>query len=65
MVGTAYLAPEPGKANFVAVGDKVTAGHYGMGVFEGIHAYETDRGPGDVPAHRPHRAAVQLGARSS
>ena len=26
MVGTAYLAPEPGKPNFVVVGDKVTAG---------------------------------------
>jgi acetyl-CoA carboxylase biotin carboxyl carrier protein len=26
MVGTAYLAPEPGKPSFVAVGDKVTAG---------------------------------------
>ena len=26
MVGTAYLAPEPGKPNFVAVGDKVAAG---------------------------------------
>lgn len=26
MVGTAYLAPEPGKANFVSIGDKVTAG---------------------------------------
>ena len=26
MVGTAYLAPEPGKPNFIAVGDKVTAG---------------------------------------
>jgi acetyl-CoA carboxylase biotin carboxyl carrier protein len=26
MVGTAYLAPEPGKPNFVHVGDKVTAG---------------------------------------
>ena len=26
MVGTAYLAPEPGKANFVAIGDKVSAG---------------------------------------
>ena len=26
MVGTVYLAPEPGKPNFVAVGDKVTAG---------------------------------------
>ncbi|HTE36433.1 MAG TPA: acetyl-CoA carboxylase biotin carboxyl carrier protein subunit [Reyranella sp.] len=26
MVGTAYLAPEPGKPYFVAVGDKVTAG---------------------------------------
>ena len=35
--------------------------HYGMGVFEGIRAYETDRGPGGVPPHRPHRAAAQLG----
>ena len=26
MVGTAYLAPEPGKPAFVAIGDKVTAG---------------------------------------
>ena len=26
IVGTAYLAPEPGKPNFVAIGDKVTAG---------------------------------------
>jgi acetyl-CoA carboxylase biotin carboxyl carrier protein len=26
MVGTAYLAPEPGKPNFVSVGDKVTVG---------------------------------------
>jgi len=26
MVGTAYLAPEPGKPNFVNIGDKVTAG---------------------------------------
>lgn len=26
MVGTAYLSPEPGKAAFVAVGDKVAAG---------------------------------------
>jgi acetyl-CoA carboxylase biotin carboxyl carrier protein len=26
MVGTAYLAPEPGKPNFVAIGDKVTVG---------------------------------------
>lgn len=26
MVGTAYLAPEPGKPNFVAIGDKVSAG---------------------------------------
>jgi len=26
MVGTAYLAPEPGKPNFVGVGDKVSAG---------------------------------------
>ncbi|MCA8899921.1 MAG: acetyl-CoA carboxylase biotin carboxyl carrier protein [Hyphomonas sp.] len=26
MVGTCYLAPEPGAANFVSVGDKVNAG---------------------------------------
>jgi len=26
MVGTAYMAPEPGAANFVSVGDKVNAG---------------------------------------
>jgi acetyl-CoA carboxylase biotin carboxyl carrier protein len=26
MVGTAYLAPEPGKPSFVAVGDKIAAG---------------------------------------
>jgi len=26
MVGTAYLAPEPGAANFVAVGDRVSEG---------------------------------------
>ena len=31
--------------------------HYGMGVFEGIRAYETDRRPRRLPAHRPHRAA--------
>ena len=36
--------------------------HYGTGVFEGIRAYETDRGPGGVPADRARRAAVQLGA---
>ncbi len=37
--------------------------HYGTGVFEGIRAYETDRGPGGVPPHRPHRAAVRLSAK--
>ena len=26
MVGTAYLAPEPGSPNFISVGDKVTVG---------------------------------------
>ena len=35
--------------------------HYGMGVFEGVRAYETDRRPGGVPPHRPHGAAAQLG----
>ena len=39
--------------------------HYGCGVFEGIRAYETARGPGGVPAHRPHRAAVRSRRRSS
>ena len=32
--------------------------HYGTGVFEGIRAYETVAGPGGVPPHRAHRAAV-------
>ena len=35
--------------------------HYGTGVFEGIRAYETPDGPGHLPAHRPHRAPLQLG----
>jgi acetyl-CoA carboxylase biotin carboxyl carrier protein len=26
MVGTAYMAPEPGAANFISVGDKINAG---------------------------------------
>ena len=26
MVGTAYMAPEPGAANFISVGDKVSEG---------------------------------------
>ena len=39
--------------------------HYGSGVFEGIRAYATAAGPGGVPPHRPHRAAVQLAPRSS
>ena len=38
--------------------------HYGMGVFEGIRAYETGRRPGGVPPHRPHRAAAQRRPRS-
>ena len=31
--------------------------HYGTGVFEGIRAYETPRGPGRVPARGPHAAS--------
>ena len=36
--------------------------HYGMGVFEGVRCYKTDRGSGDLPPARPHRAAVPLRA---
>ncbi len=36
--------------------------HYGLAVFEGVRAYKTVDGTGDLPAGRAHRAAVQLGA---
>ena len=36
--------------------------HYGMGVFEGVRCYKTDRGPGDLPPEGPHRSPVPLGA---
>ena len=39
--------------------------HYGMGVFEGVRCYKTDRRAGDLPPARPHRPAVPLGAASS
>ena len=35
--------------------------HYGTGVFEGIRAYETPHGHGDLPPPRPPRPAVQVG----
>ena len=35
--------------------------HYGTGVFEGIRAYDTPRGTGDLPPRRPHRPPVPLG----
>ena len=35
--------------------------HYGTGVFEGVRAYETPRGTGDLPPRRPHRPAVPVG----
>ena len=38
--------------------------HYGTGVFEGIRAYETTRGPGGVPPDRAHRAAATTRPRS-
>ena len=35
--------------------------HYGTGVFEGIRAYETERGTGDLPPSGPPAAARGLG----
>ena len=35
--------------------------HYGMGVFEGIRAYETDRRSRGLPPHRPHQPPARLG----
>ena len=35
--------------------------HYGTGVFEGVRAYETPRGTGDLPPRRPHRPALPVG----
>ena len=35
--------------------------HYGTGVFEGVRAYDTPRGTGDLPPRRPPRPAVPLG----
>ena len=35
--------------------------HYGSGVFEGIRAYETERGAGGAPPHRAPRAPRALG----
>ena len=35
--------------------------HYGTGVFEGIRAYETAAGHGDLPPPRPPRPAREVG----
>ena len=32
--------------------------HYGMGVFEGVRAYETSGRPGTFPPARPHQTLV-------
>ena len=37
--------------------------HYGTGVFEGIRAYETERGHGDLPPPRPPRRASRQSAK--
>jgi acetyl-CoA carboxylase biotin carboxyl carrier protein len=42
MVGVAYLAPEPGKPNFVAVGDTVTVGQTLL-LIEAMKTYNTIR----------------------
>ena len=44
MVGTAYLAPEPGKPNFVSVGDKVTAGQTLL-IIEAMKTFNTIKAP--------------------
>ena len=44
MVGTAYLAPEPGAANFVAVGDQVSEGQTVM-LVEAMKTYNEIRAP--------------------
>ena len=44
MVGTAYLAPEPGAANFVAVGDRVSEGQTVM-LVEAMKTYNEIRAP--------------------
>ena len=38
--------------------------HYGIGVFEGIRAYETPQRPGRLPPHRPHRRGCSTRPRS-
>ena len=34
--------------------------HYGSSAFEGIRAYESEDGPGDLPPRAPHGAAARL-----
>ena len=38
--------------------------HYGMGVFEGVRAYETDKGPAVFRLARAHGAAARRRRRS-
>ncbi len=45
MVGTAYLAPEPGAPNFISVGDKVTEG-------QSLMIVEAMKTMNDIPAPR-------------
>ena len=44
MVGTAYLAPEPGKPNFVSIGDKVTAGQTLL-IIEAMNTFNPIKAP--------------------
>lgn len=44
MVGTAYLAPEPGKPAFVAIGDKVSAGQTLL-IIEAMKTYNPIKAP--------------------
>jgi len=53
MVGTAYLAPEPGAAPFVSVGDTVKAG-------QTILIIEAMKTMNQIPAHRDGRISAIL-----
>jgi len=53
MVGTAYLAPEPGAAPFVSVGDTVKAG-------QTVLIIEAMKTMNQIPAHRDGRISAIL-----
>ena len=65
MVGTAYLAPEPGKPDFVTVGDKVTAGQTLL-IIEAMKTFNPIKAPkaGTVSAD-PDRQRPAGGVRRS